>query len=78
MLAALVLLFAFALVVGWEVFCLADLARADKVRFLPKWGWAAACLIQIPLGGVLYLLLGRVWGAMRLAERATTGLASHL
>ena len=61
MLAALVLLFAFALVVGWEVFCLTDLARADKVRLLPKWGWAVACLIQIPLGGVLYLLLGRVW-----------------
>ena len=33
MLAALVLLLALALVVGWEVFCLADLARADKVRF---------------------------------------------
>ena len=60
-LAALVLLFALALVVGWEFFCLADLARADKVRFLPKWAWAVACLIQIPLGGVLYLLLGRVW-----------------
>ena len=62
MLAALVLLFAFALVVCWEVFCLADLVRADRVRFFPKWVWAVACLIQIPLGGVLYLLLGRVWG----------------
>lgn len=62
MLAALVLLFALALVVGWEAFCLADLARADRVRFLPKWAWAVACLIQIPLGGVAYLLLGRVWG----------------
>ncbi len=62
MLAALVLLSALALVVGWEVFCLADLVRADKVRILPKWAWAVACLIQIPLGGILYLLLGRVWG----------------
>jgi hypothetical protein len=61
MLAALVLLLALALVAGWELFCLADLVRADKVRFLPKWVWAVACLIQIPLGGVLYLLLGRVW-----------------
>jgi phospholipase D-like protein len=61
-LAALVLLFALALVVAWVVFCLADLARADRVRFLPKWAWAVACLIQIPLGGVVYLLLGRVWG----------------
>ena len=62
MLAALVLLFALALVVGWEAFCLTDLGRADQVRFLPKWAWAVACLIQIPLGGVVYLLLGRVWG----------------
>ena len=60
-LAALVLLLALALVICWEVFCLADLARADQVRFLPKWAWAVACLIQIPLGGVLYLFLGRVW-----------------
>jgi len=61
MAAALVLLLAFALVVGWEIFCLADLARADEVRFLPRWAWAIACLIQIPLGGILYLLAGRVW-----------------
>jgi len=61
LLAALVLLSALVLLVGWEVLCLADLARADKVRLLPKWGWAVACLIQIPLGGVFYLLFGRVW-----------------
>jgi hypothetical protein len=61
MLAALVLIVAIALVAAWEVFCLADLARADRVRFLPRWAWAVACLIQIPLGGVLYLLIGRVW-----------------
>jgi hypothetical protein len=61
MLAALALIGAIALVAAWEVFCLADLARADRVRFLPRWAWAIACLIQIPLGGVLYLLIGRVW-----------------
>lgn len=61
MVAALVLVLALLLVAGWEFFCLADLARADQVRFLPRWAWAVACLIQIPLGGVLYLLLGRVW-----------------
>jgi Phospholipase_D-nuclease N-terminal len=49
------------LVAGWEIFCLTDLARAERVRFLPRWAWAVACLIQIPLGGVLYLLIGRVW-----------------
>jgi Phospholipase_D-nuclease N-terminal len=50
-----------ALVIAWEVFCLSDLARAERVRFLPRWAWAVACLIQIPLGGILYLLIGRVW-----------------
>jgi Phospholipase_D-nuclease N-terminal len=50
-----------ALVIGWEFFCLRDLAQAERVRFLPRWAWAVACLIQIPLGGVLYLLIGRVW-----------------
>jgi hypothetical protein len=49
------------LVAGWEFFCLKDLAQADRVRFLPKWVWAVVCLIQIPLGGILYLLIGRVW-----------------
>ena len=61
MVAALVLLLALVLVVGWEIFCLANLARADEVRFLPRWAWAIACLIQIPLGGVAYLAIGRVW-----------------
>jgi Phospholipase_D-nuclease N-terminal len=62
MLAALVLLGAFALVVGWEVLCLAEVIRAGQVRFLPRWVWAVACLLMIPFGGILYLLVGRVWG----------------
>jgi hypothetical protein len=66
-LAALVLLLGFALVVGWEVLCLGDLLRAERVRLLPRWVWAIGCLFFIPLGGVLYLLVGRVWtrGAAR-------------
>jgi hypothetical protein len=35
---------------GFAAFCLADLARASEVRYLPKWGWTLACLISIPLG----------------------------
>jgi hypothetical protein len=65
MLADLVLILAVilgvGLVAGWEFFCLKDLAQAERVRFLPKWAWAVACLIQIPLGGILYLLIGRDW-----------------
>ena len=61
MLAALVLLLGLALLVGWEILCLRQVVLAERVRFLPRWLWAVACLIQIPLGGILFLLLGRVW-----------------
>jgi Phospholipase_D-nuclease N-terminal len=49
-----------AAAVAFVVFCLIDLARAERVRYLPKWAWAIACLIQIPLGGIMYLTVGRV------------------
>jgi hypothetical protein len=48
------------LAVAFEVFCLVDLVRAGEVRYLPKWAWAIICLISIPLGGIVYLVLGRV------------------
>jgi len=68
-LAALVVLAGLALLVGWEILCLRQVIMAERVRFLPRWTWAVACLISIPLGGVLYLLIGRVWtrGATRCA-----------
>ncbi|HYZ52965.1 MAG TPA: PLDc N-terminal domain-containing protein [Streptosporangiaceae bacterium] len=45
--------------VGFVVFCLADLARAERVRYLPKWAWALICLVSVPLGGIVYLTVGR-------------------
>ncbi len=48
------------LATGFEVFCLVDLARAEEVRHLPRWAWAIICLLSIPLGGILYLVFGRV------------------
>jgi len=39
-------------------FCLYDLTRS-QVRYLPKWAWALICVISIPLGGIIYLLIGR-------------------
>jgi hypothetical protein len=65
LLAALVLLAAGALVVGWEVLCLGEVVRADQVRFLPRWAWTVACLMLIPFGGMLYLVVGRVWVRVR-------------
>lgn len=45
--------------IGFEVFCLFDIVRATSVRYLPKWGWAIICLVSNPLGGIVYLLVGR-------------------
>ena len=39
-------------------YCLWDLSRSD-VRYLPKWGWVVIVLISIPLGGIIYLAVGR-------------------
>lgn len=47
---------------GFAVFCLVDLARAEKVRYLPKWAWAILCMglgLSIPWGGILYLAVGK-------------------
>lgn len=44
---------------GFAVYCLVDLARSE-VRHLPKWAWALVCILSIPMGGIVYLLVGRV------------------
>jgi hypothetical protein len=50
-----------AAVIAWDTFCLRDLIRADpaRVRHLPRWAWAAVCLITCPWGGLLYMIAGR-------------------
>jgi hypothetical protein len=48
------------LAVAFVVFCLLDLRKAE-VRWLPKWAWAIICVISIPLGGIVYLAVGRRW-----------------
>ena len=45
-----------ALFIGY---CLRDLARAERVRWIPKWAWGILCVISVPLGGMLYLLLAK-------------------
>ncbi|MDA8081005.1 MAG: PLDc N-terminal domain-containing protein [Actinomycetota bacterium] len=42
------------------VFCLVDIFRIRDVRYLPRWAWAFICVASVPLGGIIYLLIGRV------------------
>jgi hypothetical protein len=46
-------------VLGFVVYCEVDLAHAQGVCHLPKWLWAIICVVSIPLGGILYLTLGK-------------------
>ena len=45
--------------VAFVGYCLFDLSRND-VRYLPKWAWAVICLLSVPVGGIIYLTVGRV------------------
>ncbi len=50
------------LMVGFAAFCCYDIARHD-VKHLPKWAWVIICFVSIPLGGIIYLIVGRDSGA---------------
>jgi hypothetical protein len=54
-----------AVVLSFEVYCLADIARAKEVRRLDRETWAIICLVTLPLGGILYLSLGKKWNGHR-------------
>lgn len=43
---------------GFAAYCVVDVVRSE-VRYLPKWAWMLVCILSIPLGGILYLLVGR-------------------
>lgn len=49
------------LAVGLILWALIDLVRRP-VRYLPKWAWALIVLLVIPLGPVVYLVVGRTRG----------------
>jgi hypothetical protein len=44
--------------IGFVVYCLIDLARSP-VRYLPKWAWALICFVSVPIGGIVYLVVGK-------------------
>lgn len=43
---------------AFVIYVLVDISR-NEVRHLPKWAWVLICLISIPLGGIVYILVGR-------------------
>ena len=45
--------------IGFVVWVVVDIVRADSVLHLPKWAWIVISCISIPLGGIVYLLVGR-------------------
>jgi hypothetical protein len=45
--------------VAFEIYCLVDLMRS-QVRYLPSWAWALVIVLVNPLGGIAYLLAGRL------------------
>jgi ABC-2 type transport system ATP-binding protein len=47
---------------GFDAFCLVDLARADEVRYLPKLWWGFIICFLTPWAGIAYLSAGRVRG----------------
>lgn len=48
-----------ALLLALMGFCLVDIIRRPRVAHLPRAAWALIVILVIPLGPILYLLLGR-------------------
>jgi len=44
--------------VAFVAYCPYDLSRS-RVRYLPKWAWGVISVVSVPLGGLVYLLIGR-------------------
>jgi hypothetical protein len=55
-----VIVIAIVVVVRFEIFCLRDIAHARQTRYLTRAGWAAVCVVAIPVGGIVYLCCGRM------------------
>jgi hypothetical protein len=56
LLLAIIPLALFAVI--WVGYCWYDISRRT-VRYLPKWAWALICMLSVPVGGIVYLLVGR-------------------
>ncbi|MDJ0923717.1 MAG: PLDc N-terminal domain-containing protein [Acidimicrobiia bacterium] len=46
------------LAAAFVIYCWVDIGR-NEVKHLPKWAWAIIAVISIPIGGIIYLAIGR-------------------
>ena len=46
------------LALAFVAYCWVDIYR-NEVKHLPKWAWAILTAISIPIGGIVYLAIGR-------------------
>ena len=46
------------LVLAYVVWIITDI-QGSEVKHLPKWAWILIALLSIPLGGIVYLLVGK-------------------
>ncbi|MGC4189909.1 MAG: PLDc N-terminal domain-containing protein [Thermomicrobiales bacterium] len=49
----------FILLAAFAIYCWWDIWHQESVNYLPKWAWAILCVVSIPLGGIVYFLIGR-------------------
>ena len=47
-----------ALAVFYIVWVVYDILHSE-VRHLPRWGWVLVTVLSVPIGGIVYLLIGR-------------------
>ena len=45
--------------IAWAAYCIVDIVKAERVLVFPKWAWALICVLSVPVGGIIYLLIGR-------------------
>ncbi|MFK4893756.1 PLDc N-terminal domain-containing protein [Lactococcus petauri] len=39
--------------------CFYSIFKSAHVKYLARWAWVLVCIISIPLGGILYFIVGR-------------------
>jgi hypothetical protein len=69
--------FVIAVLVIFTVFVtvFAASAKKNEVRLLPKWLWIILCVVVTPIGGLLYLAVGRPLGGPKPTFRRTRVVA---